>query len=198
MPAGRSISDKINHLLTLPWRVRVATQDWHPQDHVSFASNHPAPNNQLLQRLTVHNPVDEDETAIITLWPDHCVQNTFGAQLAQELDIKSIDHMVKKGQDSRVEMFSAFQDNFLHPCVRSDLLSILQARDVSRVYVVGLATDYCVKDTALHASQYGLDTTVLKDASKAIDDSSEALGALDDLFKHSNIKFLEIAEAGLG
>lgn len=199
VPAARSIADNINHLLSLPWALRIATQDWHPQNHVSFASNHAAPNNQVFQDYPINNPLNENEKQIIRLWPDHCVQDSPGAALVPELNISKIDYIIKKGQDSRVEMFSAFKDSFTTPCVsESNLSLLLRSKSIVRLYVVGLATDYCVKHTALHAAQEGFKTTVLKDACKAIDESAVALNALNETFNDSKISFEDTVNADLG
>lgn len=198
VPHGRSIADSINRLLGLSWGLRVATQDWHPQNHISFASNHSAPDNRPFQELTVENPLNPSETENIRLWPDHCVQDSTGAALVPELDTGKLDHIVKKGQDHRVEMFSAFKDSFKSPCVSSsDLAAVLRAKSISQVYVVGLATDYCVKHTAIHASNEGFRTIVLRDACKGIDESQESLQNLTNVFQESGVQFLDVVEARL-
>jgi nicotinamidase-related amidase len=107
------------------------------------------------------------------------VQTTPGSELVPELDRSKVDHVVEKGQDKRVEMYSAFADPFLNPTVsRSRLAEILKEADVSDVYVVGLATDYCVKFTALDSSKEGFKTYVVSDAARPVDPSS-----LDDAYK---------------
>ena len=197
VPEARSIVDRINRLLELPWGLRVATLDWHPQNHVSFASNHGS-NHRPLQQIEVKNPLNPSETQPTTLWPDHCVQNTAGAALIPELNQTRIDHVVKKGQDSRVEMISAFRDAFKSPCVAtSDLASILRSASIRKVFVVGLARDYCVKETALDAAGQGFETTVLAEATKAIDESAKALSELTKTFSTAGIQYATSAEVGL-
>lgn len=163
----------INELLSLPFALRVATKDFHPQDHISFASNHAAPNNKpFVSKATIQNPLNPRETQETQLWPDHCVQGSKGAELLPELDISKVDHIVEKGQDKRVEMYSAFADPFPSPCSQSDLADTLKKAGVTDVYVVGLAADYCVRFTALDAQKNGFKTWVIGEATKAVDPSS--------------------------
>jgi nicotinamidase/pyrazinamidase len=135
----------------------VATQDWHPAAHASFASNHPG-------RL-VGDVVELSGVAQV-LWPDHCVQNTPGASFHSALDIASIDHVVRKGVDSQIDSYSAFFDN----AHRRDtgLWEYLRSHDVDRVVVVGLATDYCVLFTALDAREAGFEVVVVSDGVRAV------------------------------
>jgi nicotinamidase-related amidase len=171
---GRDIVPVINELLSLPFVVKVATMDFHPQDHISFASNHSAPNNEPFKSMaTIANPLNANETQETRLWPDHCVQGTKGAELVTELDARKMDHIVRKGQDKRVEMYSAFASPFQSPRVAvSDLADTLRKADVTDVFVVGLAADYCVKYTAIDAAKEGFKTWVVGDATKAVDPSS--------------------------
>lgn len=164
----------INELLSLPFAIKVATKDFHPQDHISFASNHLAPNNKPFESMVkITNPHNPDESQETRLWPDHCVQGTKGSELLPELDVGRVDKIVEKGQDKRVEMYSAFADPFTSPCVaRSDLAKTLKDARVTDVFVVGLAADYCVKFTALDAQNEGFKTWVIGEATKAVDPSS--------------------------
>jgi nicotinamidase-related amidase len=101
------------------------------------------------------------------------VQGTTGAELLPELDVRKVDHIVEKGQDKRVEMYSAFADPFKSPSVaRSNLAEILRKAGITDVYVMGLAADYCVKYTAIDAQKEGFKTWVVGDATKAVDPSS--------------------------
>lgn len=169
----------INELLALPFALRVATKDFHPPDHISFASNHAAPNNKpFVSKATITNPLNAAETLETQLWPDHCVQGTPGAELLPELDVTKVDRVVEKGQDKRVEMYSAFADPFPHPCSQSDLADTLKSAGITDVYVAGLAADYCVRFTALDAHKNGFKTWVIGEATKAVDPSS-----LDDVYR---------------
>jgi len=171
---GREIAPIVNHLLSLPFVLKVATKDWHPQDHISFASNHPPPKNvPFTSEVTIKNPHNPSETQTTRLWPDHCVQGTKGAELVPELDRAKIDHIIEKGQDKRVEMYSAFADPFISPTVsKSDLEAVLKDKGMTHVYCVGLAMDYCVKFTAIHAAEAGFATFIINEGTKAVDPTS--------------------------
>jgi nicotinamidase-related amidase len=188
---GRDIVPTINELLSLPFLIKVATKDFHPQDHISFASNHPAPNNEPFKSTaTITNPLNADETQETLLWPDHCVQGTKGAELVPELDASKIDHVVEKGQDKRVEMYSAFASPFKSPRIaESDLAETLRNAGITDVFVVGLAADYCVKYTAIDAAKEGFKTWVVGDATRAVDPTS-----LDDV--HAEYEKLGVSVIG--
>lgn len=113
------------------------------------------------------------------LWPVHCVQDTNGAQIIQELDLANVDVTVKKGMDSRVEMYSAFTDSFANMTsgaggVSLDLAELLSTQNISHVYVVGVAGDYCVKATALGSAKAGFITYVIEEAQKCVDPATWA------------------------
>ncbi|KAA8621358.1 PncA Amidase related to nicotinamidase [Pyrenophora tritici-repentis] len=177
---GRDIVPTINEFLEYPFALKVATKDYHPRDHISFASNHTAPNNKPFEStVTIKNPHNPEETQETRLWPDHCIQGTKGAELLPELLVSKVDRIVEKGQDKRVEMYSAFADPFKSPCVaKSNLAETLRMAGITDVYVVGLAADYCVKYTAIDAQKEGFKTWVVSDAVKAVDPSS-----MDDVHK---------------
>ena len=163
------MAEVINSLLLLPFALRVATKDWHPQDHISFASNHAAPNNvPFATEISIANPIDGTQVETTRLWPDHCVQGTSGAELIPELDVSRVDRVVEKGQDKRVEMYSAFADPFETHVSRSDLESMLKELGITHIYVAGLAMDFCVKFTALDAAKAGFKTYVVAEATRAV------------------------------
>ncbi|KAF2840888.1 Isochorismatase hydrolase [Patellaria atrata CBS 101060] len=174
---GRDIAPLINDLLSLPFALKVATKDFHPQDHISFASNHPAPDNKPFESfVTITNPLNSSETEVSRLWPDHCVQGTPGSELIEELDKNKINVIIEKGQDKRVEMYSAFADPFPTTVSSSRLGKTLKDADITHVYCVGIATDYCVKYTALDSAKEGFVTYFIEDATKPVDPS-----AVDDV-----------------
>lgn len=136
----------------------VATQDWHPADHGSFAANHPG-----------HAPgevIDFDGLEQI-LWPVHCVQGTPGAELAEGIGDLAFDAIVRKGEDPRVDSYSGFHDNGHRRS--TGLADWLRERGVDEVLVTGLAADYCVKFTALDAVDEGFTTTLVRDATRGVD-----------------------------
>jgi len=170
---GRDIVPLLNDLLSRPFAIKVATKDFHPQDHISFASNHDAPNNKPFESvISIQNPLNPAETQETRLWPDHCVQGTKGSELLPELDINKVDRIVEKGQDKRVEMYSAFADPFKNPCVsKSGLAEMLHEAAITDVFVVGLAADYCVRYTALDSAKTGFKTRVIGEATRPVDPS---------------------------
>ena len=185
VPGGRDLALVINDLLALPGFVlRVTTQDWHPASHVSFAGNHPGPDNKPFESyVDVKNWVagKEDETTKQRLWPAHCVQGSQGADIIDEIDQSKIDLHVKKGMDERVEMYSVFADSFGNMTggdggVSHDLVRLLKERETTDVFVVGLAGNYCVKYTAIDAAKAGFKTYVVDEATKSVppDDWSAA------------------------
>jgi nicotinamidase/pyrazinamidase len=126
----------------------VATRDWHPADHGSF----------------VGVEVDPDRwhgTDPPSIWPPHCVMGSHGAELHPSLPAEGIDRIVDKGQDRWSQGYSGFQD--------TDLAEFLRSRGVGRLYVGGLATDYCVKRSVLDARELGFDVTVLEDAVRGVE-----------------------------
>lgn len=129
----------------------VATQDWHPADHKSFAANHPG----MLRpgQVVQLNGLQQ------ILWPIHCVQNSFGAELVPALNVKGIHHIVYKGTDPEIDSYSGFFDNGKRKA--TGLGDYLLGKGVRRVWVMGLATDYCVKYTVLDALDLGLETRVV-------------------------------------
>ncbi|MGA2863600.1 MAG: bifunctional nicotinamidase/pyrazinamidase [Verrucomicrobiota bacterium] len=135
----------------------VATQDWHPASHGSFAANHPGKQPGDVVDLNGLSQV---------LWPVHCVQGTPGAALARGLDSRRIVRVFQKGTDPAVDSYSGFFDNVHRRA--TGLGDFLQGRKVSEVFVAGLATDYCVKFTALDAVALGFKTHFLQEASRGV------------------------------
>ncbi|CAJ2500737.1 Uu.00g035900.m01.CDS01 [Anthostomella pinea] len=168
VPEGRDIIPLVNKLLALPFVIKIATRDWHPRDHVSFAANHEG-KQPYTDFVKITNPNNESESYESRLWPVHCVQGTKGAELVPELHEK-IDKIIEKGIDSRVEMYSPFYDPFTSPRVfDSGLAGVLRENHVTDVYVVGLAADYCVKSAALDAVKEGFKTYLVEDCTRAVD-----------------------------
>ncbi|KAL2063542.1 hypothetical protein VTL71DRAFT_5347 [Oculimacula yallundae] len=169
VPNGRSIIPTINTLLSLPFVLKIATQDWHPPDHISFASSH-ASKRAFVDTTTITNPSNSSESYTTRLWPDHCIQNTPGAALLSDLDVSKIDQVIKKGVRREVEMYSAFYDPLKEPrCCDSGLVAVLRERGVTDVFVVGLAFDYCVKATAVDAASEGFRTYVVGEGTRAVE-----------------------------
>ncbi|MBG8551998.1 bifunctional nicotinamidase/pyrazinamidase [Hymenobacter guriensis] len=135
----------------------VATQDWHPARHQSFASQHAG--QQPFNRIDLHG-LDQ------VLWPDHCVQGSAGAELAAGLDTSRVEVIFRKGTEVEIDSYSAFFDNGHRKS--TGLADYLRGRGVRQVYVAGLAADYCVYFTAKDALQEGFETYVVEDATRPI------------------------------
>lgn len=153
---GFDIIDTINDLMGR-FDLVVATQDWHPADHASFASNHAG---------TKPGDVIEVEGLTQILWPDHCVQSTPGAEFADALDTHLIERVFRKGSDARYDSYSGLYDNG-HHC-STGLSEYLSDAGVKRVFLAGIATDYCVKFTALDARRDDFETHVIIDACRGV------------------------------
>lgn len=178
MTGGRDLSSTINSLLSLPFVLKVATKDFHPPNHVSFASNHEPPDNKPYESFaTMVNPFKLSESTKTQLCPVHCVQGTPGADIIPEIDTSTLDAIVEKGRDGRIEMYSGFMDAFGGKLGASlDLGALPRKNNISHVYVVGLAGDYCVKATAIDAKREGFETYVVREGVKSVDDSERGWG----------------------
>lgn len=134
------------------------TQDWHPVDHHSFASNHA--DRAPFARV-------EMSYGAQVLWPDHCVQGSAGAEFHEDLLVEGADLILRKGFRAHVDSYSAFFENDRQ--TPTGLAGYLRDRGFERVYLAGLATDFCVAWSALDAARLGFGTTVLEDACRGID-----------------------------
>ena len=146
----------------------VATQDWHPANHKSFAVNHAG---------RAVGDVIELAGSPQVLWPAHCVQNTSGAAFHRQFDTSGLDAVFQKGTDPEIDSYSGFFDN--NRGRSTGLGDYLNGRGIGTVYVCGLATDYCVQATVTDALSLGFETFVIADACRGVDlqvgDSEKAL-----------------------
>ena len=149
VPEGDQVVPIANRLMER-YELVLATQDWHPADHRSFASQHPGRRP---------GEVIELDGLPQVLWPDHCVQHTPGAELAPGLNRARLQHIVRKGTDPLIDSYSGFFDNARRKA--TGLERYLRERRVEALHLVGLATDYCVKATALDAVDLGVSTVLL-------------------------------------
>ena len=163
LPGGRlavSAGDEIIPLVNAlqpQFDLVVATQDWHPAGHQSFASSHPG--RAQFEQLDLHGLPQ-------VLWPDHCTQGGDGAALAPALRTERIEAIFRKGMNPEIDSYSAFFDNGHRKS--TGLADYLHGRGVTEVFVAGLAADYCVYYSALDALAAGFATTVVTDATRAI------------------------------
>lgn len=155
VPQGDAIIPIANQLEGC-FKLVVATQDWHPANHKSFAPNHPG--RQPRDVVTLKKQTQ-------TLWPTHCVQNTRGAELTSSLMLNRVNKVLRKGTDAEIDGYSAFFDQ--DQSHGTGLYEYLKDRKVKKVYVLGLGTDHCVKATAMNAAALGFKTYLVEDACRA-------------------------------
>jgi len=162
VPKGDEIIPAVNEIQEF-FDLVVATQDWHPQDHGSFASNHPG-----------KKPGDKVKLDGIeqVLWPDHCVQETEGSQFAEDLQMERVVKIIRKGTDPLVDSYSGFYDN-KHKRA-TGLHEFLKEKHVDTVTVTGLAADVCVRYTTLDALELGYKVYLIRNATRAVE-GDEAL-----------------------
>ena len=169
VPDGNAVVDPINALARRFAHV-VLTQDWHPPAHVSFASTH---GEAPLE--TIRLPDGRDQV----LWPDHCLQGTPGAEIAAGLDVPHAQLVIRKGHRRHLDSYSAFLE--ADRSTPTGLASYLREHGVARVFVVGLATDFCAAWTAIDAAGAGFDTYLVEDATRGIDAGGSMARAFADM-----------------
>ena len=157
VPEGDAVIPLVNRLQQR-FDLVVATQDWHPPDHGSFAANHPGRNPEETIELGGLDQI---------LWPVHCVQETSGAALHPELDCSQVARVFRKGTDREIDSYSSFFDNGHRKS--TGLGEWLQQEGVTDVYLCGLALDYCVKYSALDAVEMGFTTWLIPEACRGIE-----------------------------
>jgi len=161
----------------------VATQDWHPADHGSFAANHPW--RRPGQVIDLHGLQQ-------VLWPIHCVQDSFGAQFHPQLNQAGITKVFVKGTDPEIDSYSGFFDNGHRKA--TGMGEYLKEQGVTEVFVLGLATDYCVKFTALDALGLGFDTHLIVDASRGVNLQEGDVDRAVEEMQQKGIKVIQSTE----
>jgi len=156
VPAGDQVIPVINQLQP-QFDLVVATQDWHPSAHKSFASQHPE--QQVFHTVDL-NGLDQ------VLWPDHCVQGTMGAAFSSELEQNRIEAIFRKGTDPEIDSYSGFYDNGHRKS--TGLADYLRGKQVRQVFVAGLAADYCVFFSVKDALEQNFKTYLIEDATRPI------------------------------
>ncbi|MCP4757376.1 MAG: bifunctional nicotinamidase/pyrazinamidase [Proteobacteria bacterium] len=170
VPEGDEVVGVANEIMNR-YEIVVATQDWHPADHGSFASRH--------ENRSPGDEVDLNGLQQV-LWPDHCVQNTEGAEFVADLDVEQITKVFRKGIDRTVDSYSGFFDNDRRN--DTELGDYLEEMKVDEVAVMGLATDYCVKYTALDARRLGFATKLIKEGIRGVElDQGDCRKALEEM-----------------
>jgi len=186
VPDGNSVIAPLNMLRALGgWDLIVLTQDWHPSDHASFASNNPGA--ELFS--TVKLPVVGNQV----MWPDHCVQGSVGAEFHPDLDRdEENDVVVQKGQQREIDSYSGFGDALGHKYEHTELEQVLRDAGVTSVFVGGLAADFCVAFTAKDAAEAGFQVFLVEDATRGISEEGvqrelQALQAAGVQLVHSKV-----------
>jgi len=151
----------------------ILTQDWHPDNHISFADNHPG--------KAAYDSIQLDYGTQV-LWPKHCVQGTRDAELHPDLNLPQAQLIIRKGFHSRIDSYSAFME--ADQKTTTGLAGYLRERGIDTVFVVGIATDFCVAWTAIDACKLGFKTYVIADATKGIDLNGSLQHAWQDMLSH--------------
>jgi nicotinamidase/pyrazinamidase len=156
VPDGDQIIPIVNKLQNY-FDLIVATQDWHPESHKSFASNHPG--KSIFDKISIqgHEQI---------LWSEHCIQGTNGALFAPDLNMNKVEAIFRKGTDPEIDSYSGFYDN--GHLKSTGLANYLKGKKVKQVYIVGLAGDYCVYYSAKDSLNEGFETFVVEDATRSI------------------------------
>jgi nicotinamidase/pyrazinamidase len=184
VPGGDEVIDVANRMQE-HFDLVVATQDWHPADHKSFAANHPG--KEPGQRIELAGMEQ-------VLWPAHCVQGTPGAELVRGLDRKKIARVFQKGTDPEIDSYSGFYDNGHRKA--TGLTEFLREREVIDVYILGLATDYCVKFTALDARRDGFSAYLIEDGCRGVElDQGDVDRAIEEL-RRDGVAILQSGQIG--
>jgi nicotinamidase/pyrazinamidase len=161
----------------------VAGQDWHPEEHGSFVTRHPG--NEVGDIIDL-NGLEQ------IVWPVHCVRDTAGADFHRDLNREGITRIFRKGTDPAIDSYSTFFDNGHRRA--TGLGDFLRDRGVTRVFLMGLATDYCVKYSALDARQLGFETTVVLDGCRGVElKPGDVRGAIEEM-KRAGVAFVESSQ----
>lgn len=177
---GDTVVEAIHRVAPL-FRHIVLTQDWHPPDHISFAMAHAG--KKPFEQIELSNGMQ-------TLWPPHCVQGSKGAEFHSALNLPQAELILRKGFDPRIDSYSAFFENDRE--TPTGLAGYLEERELGRVFLAGLAYDYCVGYSALDARRLGLTAYVLRDACRAID-LNGSVARIEAEFAREGVSVIECA-----
>jgi nicotinamidase/pyrazinamidase len=181
VPNGHEVVPVANKLMPR-FDLVVATQDWHPETHGSFAKHHGKQPGEVIDLNGLQQ----------VLWPHHCVQDTKGAEFVKELDASKIDAVFQKGTDPGIDSYSGFHDNGHRKA--TGLGDYLKKKGVDEVYVLGVATDYCVRFTALDAVREGFKTTLVEDGSRGVNlQPGDSAKAIEEM-RAAGVKVMRSAE----
>ncbi len=181
VPDGDAVIPVI-HRLAPKFEHIILTQDWHSPRHLSFASAHPG-----------KHPFEQIQTSYgeQTLWPDHCLQGTRGAEFHPALHLPGAELILRKGFDPEIDSYSAFFENDRKTA--TGLAGYLRERGMTRVFIAGLAYDYCAAYSALDARRLGLPAIIIRDACRAID-LNGSVAVMEKEFARAGVELIESAE----
>ncbi len=185
VPGADEVIPLINRLASA-FTHAALTQDWHPRDHLSFASAHEGRQPFETVRLSY---------GMQTLWPEHCVQETPGAAFHRDLSVAHAEFIIRKGFRREIDSYSAFFENDRR--TRTGLAGYLHERGIKRVFIAGLALDFCVRWSAEDARNLGFDAVVIEDACRPID-TSGSLAAARAAMAQAGVEVIRSAAVGLG
>lgn len=208
VPRANEIIDTLNTLAEKFHRKGakvLATQDWHPEGHISFAASHqekktgdaiiiPTPEEVIdafckqFPKLSYTVPAAVQQI----LWPVHCLQNSEGANFSDDLDVRLIDFVFRKGYRKHVDSYSAFFEN--DRCTSTDLYAYLKEQHIDTLFIAGLATDYCVFYTIIDSLRLGFKTFCVEDASRGINVPAGSLARAITIMKEKGTVFLSAAD----
>lgn len=178
VPEGDDIIPIINQIMPQFEHI-YATQDWHPANHGSFASKH---NKNIGEIIDLHGLQQ-------ILWPDHCIQYSKGAEFAATLNQDRIEHIFQKGTDISIDSYSGFFDNGHRKA--TGMGAYLKEKGIKNIFLGGLATDYCVKFTALDAIELGFNTFLITDATKGVNINPNDVEQAIQEMKEANVQLIE-------
>jgi nicotinamidase/pyrazinamidase len=176
---GDKIIPTINKLMDKFYKI-IGTQDWHPENHMSFAKNHPGKNE--------YDIIDIDGESQV-LWPMHCVWGTKGADFHPEIITKKFDIIIRKGNNPKIDSYSAFRENDKKTI--TGLEGYLKNLGIEQVFLCGLALDYCVFYSAIDSKEIGFETYVILDATRGIDSPTGSIEKALDSMQDNGIKIIE-------
>lgn len=179
---GDKVISVANAMLKKDFDVRVATQDWHPPGHGSFASNRGGKVGDIAELAGLPQ----------VLWPDHCVQETHGADLHRDLDLSRVMRVFRKGTDAEIDSYSGFYDNGHRKS--TGMGEWLKEQGVTDVSLLGLATDYCVKYSALDAVKLGFRTHVIEDGCRGVELKPGDVAAALDEMQRAGVEIIQSAD----
>lgn len=186
VPNGDQIIPIVNQLMN-KFEICVATKDWHPANHVGFAANHPWRKPFQIIKIDGNDQI---------LWPMHCVQNTLGAEFPPQLNVKNIDKIIYKGTNPDIDSYSAFFDN--HHQNQTELNSYLIENQIDKIYICGLAYDYCVKYTAIDGVELGYEIIIIEDACRSIHEDELSMNLLRSELESKGVRIINSQELELG